>query len=39
VVWDNQICTEYAKKMVGVAVRAGIDLPDRQLACATDQQS
>ncbi|MFA6001232.1 MAG: RtcB family protein [Thermoleophilia bacterium] len=30
----HQICTEYAKKMVGVAVRAGIDLPDRQLACA-----
>ncbi|MFA5802169.1 MAG: RtcB family protein [Thermoleophilia bacterium] len=30
----HQICTEYVKKMAGAAARAGIKLPDRQLACA-----
>ncbi len=30
----HQICTEFVKTMGGAAARAGIDLPDRQLACA-----
>lgn len=30
----HQICTEYVKVMAGAASRAGIELPDRQLACA-----
>jgi tRNA-splicing ligase RtcB len=30
----HQVCTEYVKVMAGAAARAGIDLPDRQLACA-----
>lgn len=30
----HQICTEYVKKMAGASARAGIKLPDRQLACA-----
>ncbi len=30
----HQVCTEYVKLMGAAAVRAGISLPDRQLACA-----
>jgi tRNA-splicing ligase RtcB len=30
----HQVCTDYVKVMGGAAARAGIDLPDRQLACA-----
>lgn len=30
----HQVCTEYVKLMGGAAARAGISLPDRQLACA-----
>ncbi|MHB9053255.1 MAG: RtcB family protein [Thermoleophilia bacterium] len=30
----HQICTEYVKTMGSAAARAGINLPDRQLACA-----
>ncbi len=30
----HQICTEYVRIMSGAAARAGIVLPDRQLACA-----
>jgi tRNA-splicing ligase RtcB len=30
----HQICTEFVKVMGGAAARAGISLPDRQLACA-----
>ncbi|RJQ43249.1 MAG: RtcB family protein [Gaiellales bacterium] len=30
----HQVCTEYVRLMGGAAARAGIDLPDRQLACA-----
>ncbi len=30
----HQVCTEYVKVMAGAAAKAGIRLPDRQLACA-----
>ncbi|MHB8792231.1 MAG: RtcB family protein [Thermoleophilia bacterium] len=30
----HQVCTEFVKIMDGAAARAGISLPDRQLACA-----
>lgn len=30
----HQLCTEFVKVMAGAAARAGIVLPDRQLACA-----
>jgi len=30
----HQVCTDFVKIMGGAAARAGIDLPDRQLACA-----
>jgi tRNA-splicing ligase RtcB len=30
----HQVCTDYIKVMDGAADRAGIELPDRQLACA-----
>ncbi len=30
----HQVCTDYVGRMAGAAARAGIDLPDRQLACA-----
>jgi tRNA-splicing ligase RtcB len=30
----HQICTDYLKVMDGAVRRAGLDLPDRQLACA-----
>lgn len=30
----HQVCTEYVKVMGAAAARAGISLPDRQLACA-----
>lgn len=30
----HQVCTDYLRKMDEAARRAGIDLPDRQLACA-----
>ncbi|MHB1382263.1 MAG: RtcB family protein [Thermoleophilia bacterium] len=30
----HQVCTEHVRIMAGVADRAGIQLPDRQLACA-----
>ncbi|MCL4473470.1 MAG: RtcB family protein [Actinobacteria bacterium] len=30
----HQVCTEYVKTMGSAAARAGINLPDRQLACA-----
>ena len=33
----HQICSEYVKIMGGAAARAGISLPDRQLACAPIQ--
>lgn len=33
----HQVCTEYIKIMGGAAARAGIELPDRQLACAPIQ--
>lgn len=33
----HQVCTEYVKLMGGAAARAGISLPDRQLACAPIQ--
>ena len=33
----HQICTEYVKIMGGASARAGISLPDRQLACAPIQ--
>src|SRR5919109_1728442 len=30
----HQVCTDYVKRMDGVMRRLGIELPDRQLACA-----
>jgi len=30
----HQVCDDYVKEMVGAIKRYGIDLPDRQLACA-----
>jgi tRNA-splicing ligase RtcB len=32
--FGHQICTDYVARMAGAAARAGIELPDRQLACA-----
>jgi tRNA-splicing ligase RtcB (3'-phosphate/5'-hydroxy nucleic acid ligase) len=32
--FGHQICTDHVARMAGVAARAGIELPDRQLACA-----
>jgi tRNA-splicing ligase RtcB len=32
--FGHQICTDFLGRMAGAAARAGIDLPDRQLACA-----
>jgi tRNA-splicing ligase RtcB len=32
--FGHQICTDYVARMAGAAERAGIKLPDRQLACA-----
>jgi tRNA-splicing ligase RtcB len=32
--FGHQICTDHVGRMAGVAARAGIELPDRQLACA-----
>ncbi|MFC1963592.1 RtcB family protein [Chloroflexota bacterium] len=30
----HQVCSDYVKEMIGAIRRYGIDLPDRQLACA-----
>jgi tRNA-splicing ligase RtcB len=35
----HQVCTDYIKVMAGAAARAGIYLPDRQLACAPIESS
>ncbi|NLE23588.1 MAG: RtcB family protein [Actinobacteria bacterium] len=32
--FGHQVCTDYVGRMAGAAARAGIELPDRQLACA-----
>src|SRR5439155_14998334 len=32
--FGHQVCTDYVKRMEGAMRRCGIDLPDRQLACA-----
>jgi tRNA-splicing ligase RtcB len=32
--FGHQICTDHVGRMAGAAARAGIELPDRQLACA-----
>ena len=32
--FGHQICTDFLGRMAGAAARAGIELPDRQLACA-----
>ena len=32
--FGHQICTDHLGRMAGAAARAGIELPDRQLACA-----
>ena len=32
--FGHQICTDHVARMASVAARAGIELPDRQLACA-----
>jgi tRNA-splicing ligase RtcB len=32
--FGHQVCTDHVKTMAGAAARAGIELPDRQLACA-----
>jgi tRNA-splicing ligase RtcB len=32
--FGHQVCTDHVGRMAGAAARAGIDLPDRQLACA-----
>ena len=32
--FGHQICTDHVARMAGAAARAGIELPDRQLACA-----
>ena len=32
--FGHQICTDHVGRMASVAARAGIELPDRQLACA-----
>jgi tRNA-splicing ligase RtcB (3'-phosphate/5'-hydroxy nucleic acid ligase) len=32
--FGHQVCTDYLGRMAGAAARAGIELPDRQLACA-----
>lgn len=32
--FGHQVCTDHVGRMAGAAARAGIELPDRQLACA-----
>jgi tRNA-splicing ligase RtcB (3'-phosphate/5'-hydroxy nucleic acid ligase) len=32
--FGHQVCTDHLGRMAGAAARAGIELPDRQLACA-----
>ena len=32
--FGHQVCTDFLGRMAGAAARAGIELPDRQLACA-----